>query len=173
MRFAKRLLNGLSSFPSIEHGWAADADRWIREASNWPDDSFADGPPCPQPVRVVMDAPGRRATCIKVYERNLLLATLERAPVAAGSDYGPFTTVRIEWRARVAGERRALATSLLTSVCGYAEIFERYGVPHIVYPFDHERPLKTCHLLEWPAKQAAVIRRVEKAYEPRQKNVIS
>jgi len=120
-----------------------------------------------------MDAPSRRATCVKVYEQSLLLATLERAPVDAGDNCKPFTSVRIEWRARVAGERRKLATLLLMRVCVYTEIREQYGVPHILYTGDPEWPLKTGQFLEWPAKHAAVMRRTERAYEPRQRMVFS
>jgi hypothetical protein len=175
MRTTRRLLSDLNSLLNTQPSWAAEADIWIHRATEWTVENFANLPPLTGPVRVTLDAPGRTARYIQVYEAKLLLASLEQEPAPAGSDqhslFSTIRSVRIEWRCRVAGERRLLATLLLMRVCSYAAIRESYGVPHIAYTFDPEQPMKTGLFLEWPEKHAAVMSRIERAYEPRQKLV--
>jgi len=115
-----------------------------------------------------MDAPGRRATRVLVYERNLLLVTMERSPLGTRDDDFFWRSARVEWRARIAGDRRHLVTSLMTHVGSNPSIHEVRGATHIGYSYDHERPGKTFLLTEWPSKTAALYQRIERAHEPRE-----
>lgn len=139
------------------------------------DEEFVSPPRPADSVRVVMDEPGRRARRIQIYDGRLLLATLEREPAPTGSEsHALFSTtkmVRIEWRCRQAGERRLLAELLLKSICSDTSIVTRYGVPHMIFTFDTERPKETARCLKWPERHAAVMTRTERAYAPRQKIV--
>lgn len=175
MKSARRLLADLNSHMNTPISWAATTHLWLHRAIEWADEDTARMPLPPDPVRVVMDEPGRRARHIQIYEGKLLLATLEREPAPIGSDrHSLFSTtkkVRIEWRCRLAGEKRLLAELLLIPICTHASIVVRHGVPHMLYTLDPERPTKTAQFLEWPEKHAAVMTRIERAYAPRQKIV--
>lgn len=167
MKFAGRLLRQVSVSGSGA-GWSLDAETWIYRATSWTDEALEHLGPCPNPVRVVMDAPGRRATRVSVYDRNLLLVTMERPPLAARDDGFFWRSVRVEWRARIAGDRRHLATSLMMHVGGNPSIHDTHGATHIGYSYDHERPGKTFVYPEWPPKTAVLFQRIERAHEPRE-----
>lgn len=175
MKSTRRLLAKLHSHMSMPSSWASDFDTWLRCALEWSDQDMEHFPPPADPVRVVMDQPGKLARHIQIFEGKLLLATLEREPAPTGSkSHSLFSTVkkiRIEWRCRQAGERRILAETLLVSICLQSSIGVRYGMPYIIYAFDPERPVQTTQFLEWPEKHAAVMTRIGRAYAPRQKIV--
>lgn len=175
MKSTRRLLAGLHSHMNMPYSWAADTHLWLYRAIEWDGEDITRMPPPADPVRIVMDELGRRARHIQIYEGRLLLATLEREPAPTGSEsHSLFSTtkmVRIEWRCRLAGEKRLLAELLLMSICSQTSIVVRYGVPHMVYAFDPEWPVKTAQCLEWPEKHAAVMTRIERAYAPREKIV--
>lgn len=161
----------------FSNSWAFNTSAWLHLAIERADEEFSRIPPPPDDIRIVMDQPGRRARHVQIYEGRLLLATLKREPAPTGSEsHSLFSTtkeVRIEWRCRIAGEKRFLAELLLTSICSHTSILMRYGVPHMIYAFDPERPKKTAQCQEWPEKQAAVMTRIERAYAPRQKIVMT
>lgn len=177
MNSTRRLLADLNLHMNWPSSWAVNTGSWLDRAMAYSDEAFACLPPLPDPVRVTMDEPGRRAKLIQIYDGKLLLATLERVPAPTGSkEHSLFSTtkkVRIEWRCRMAGEKRVLAEYLLMPICIHASIVTRYGVPHMFYTCDPERPEKTAQCLEWPEKHAAVMTRIERAYAPRQRIVMS
>lgn len=174
MKSTRHLLANLNSHLNMPHSWATDTSIWLHQAMTL-DEEFVRLPPPADSVRVVMDEPGRRASRIQIYEGRLLLATLKREPAPTGSEsHSLFSTtkmVRVEWRCRQAGERRLLAELLLKSICTHTSIVTRYGVPHMIFTSDTERPKKTAQCLEWPEQHAAVMTRNERAYAPRQKVV--
>lgn len=171
MKSTRRLLADLNSYMKSPISWAVNTYLWLQTAIEQSNEDITRMPPPADPVRVVMDEPGRRARHIQIYDGKLLLATLEREPAPTGSDrHSLFSTtkkVRIEWRCRLAGEKRLLAELLLIPICTHTSIVVRHGVPHILYTLDPERPTKTAQFLEWPEKHAAVMTRIERAYAPR------
>ena len=165
MKFAGRLLRQVS-VSGGGAGWSADVGTWIYRATSWTDEALLHLGPCPAPVRVDMDAPGRLATRILVYEGHLLLVTMERPPLDVRDDGFFWRSARIEWRARIAGDRRNLAVSLMMHVGGNPGIHDARGATHIGYAYDHERPGKTFLIKEWPSKTAALYQRIARAHEP-------
>lgn len=116
-----------------------------------------------------------QGTSTQIFDGKLLLATVEREPASNGNEqHSLFTAtrrVRLEWRCRVAGEKRLFAELLLMSICIHVGILMRYGVPQIFYTSDPQQPDNTAQCLEWPDKQAVVMTRVERAYATRRKIV--